>query len=191
MRQQDGTTLLETLFVFIVIAAILFFGINRFLNYKKQAQIAVIKQNINIIADAINEYYFLNCKASDSSFSVSMAQLRQQNLLSGLAESSLLVKSGDEQYSISTQKIGNTVLTQKPIYHFNIQATLINSIKDAEYYQSELGANSITQNTLNWLHVPSYPRTNYNRVQSVNNANLQFFKETAVGGNPQDQPCAY
>jgi len=58
---QTGVTILEVMLVMAIGASILFFSIQQYLTYRKDADAVVVESNVDAIFQAMSAYYRINC----------------------------------------------------------------------------------------------------------------------------------
>lgn len=191
-KQHSGFTLLELLLVLAVVAVVLFLGIGRYQQHKKMADIAVVEQNVNILFDALNTYYYQYCRQDrDFSSMTNMQQLQQANLLPYLVKTNLVVPGSDGyDYQVQATLIGKTMTSGKPIYQLSITAQLNipNDVQTVTTYQQLLNAKSVAGTRLTWVRLPTYTISSVASNLWIMNNSLHFFKENET---TTDKTCGY
>lgn len=90
MRKQQGVTLIEVILVLMISTAILYLSIQQYLSYRQDADIARVRYNVDMLFNALTNYFRANCKNSSSpfynyyfgrSFAVDMATLTNNGYL--------------------------------------------------------------------------------------------------------------
>lgn len=190
LRQQQlrGFSLIELLLVIILIAAILLFGYNRFQTYNRTKDVYVIRQNINLLLQAADTYYYQNCRA-DQTFTLSMSALETAGLMPSLAKSQIATS-----YEVSTTYFGKTQGSGKPIYQLTASVTLNVPNRSIDFYLNALGASRSSQNQLYWDIMPNYGILTTQSGLWLMQAGLRQYHESsaAVGASASgENSCAY
>ena len=184
-NQFKGFTLLELVLVLLIAASIIFLGVERYQTYQRNKDIQALQQNINLIFQALNNYYHSNCKASQT-FTVNISNL-PVNVLANLNKTNLASPSS---YQVSATLIGSTQQTQKPIYKLSVSATLNVPSSTIDLYQRMLNASSSSGTTLTWVKLPSYTIPTTSSGLWIMNTGLRAFKENTTSAQGDDT-CGY
>lgn len=203
-KEQRGFSLLELLLVLVIISIIMYLGITRYFTYKREADIQIIQQNVNLLFNSLNDYYYSCCNSqiprnfctAEDNFVVNQQALQKEHLWPNLISTSIATPN---DYSVAVNKIGST-LSGKDIYQVIVQLTLTNvSSASSHYYQTILGATSLLNTagtsgfTLAWIRLPTYSIPKMSGHLWIQNTGLNYFKEFILQ-NDQTTPdthCAY
>lgn len=185
-RQTPGFSLLELLLVLIIVAGIILLGYNRYQLYQQQRNISALSENINLLLQATDIYYHINCRINPT-FQVSIDDLKKAGLFPNLVDVSIA-----SNYAVNAQNIGLTVTTSKPIYQLSAQVTLNVPSNLLSWYLQRLNATEINGNNLKWTRLPSYSIPTTESGLWLARTGLHQFKEAATNTqNNQDNSCAY
>lgn len=182
-----------------IAAAITFFGINRYLQHKRYAEIRIVQENINLLFQALNAFYYIDCRTDNTNpnpkLYVSINILKKSGLLPKLISTSLVPQTGQFIYNVSTQYLGNTTLSNKNIFQLMVSATLNINPTAINDYRAALNATGITTGTtLVWKALPIYNVSGMGNQYWISKPGLNYFKESTLKDNNadnQDTSCAY
>ncbi len=186
-HRTPGFSLLELLLVLIVAAGIILLGYNRYQLYQQQRNIAAISENIDLLLEATNIYYHINCRA-DTSFQVTADDLKKAGLFPNLSDVGIATN-----YQVGALNIGKTTTTSKPIYQLLAEVTLNVPGNLFPWYLQRLNATEVVGNTLIWHRLPNYSIRSTESGLWIARTGLHQFKEVATTSSKtnEDNSCAY
>lgn len=156
-KLQKGLTLLETLLVLVVIAAIITFSINRFRAYQRRIETVAIKNDIATLKQHLNVYFHeQGCYSGKGKFAgKSKPSLTDINFNHDQHEPVI------SQYAVKIVKasihtMNNNNKSYKNVYHLEVKATLNSSLSQSrqKWYQQEFGASTLQKGELTWIMLP-------------------------------------
>lgn len=174
---NNGFTLLETLLVIFVMAAIILFGVNRYLYYQQRTQDVLIKNDVKIIMQALNNYYHeQGCDARQGDF--------QGNLSPDIVDDLKLLDNEQsrfpivQEYSAEIEKVGETK-NKRPIYNLTVYAKLAANLAKPrlKWYQHQLNAGELDKHTLSWISLPALSFAQASHAFWAMQGSREYFKQ--------------
>ncbi len=198
--RQSGFSLIELALVLAIAAVIILIGINRYQQYRFNADIEVVKQNINLLFNALNTYYRQNCN-KDTPFNVDMASLKSKNLLPNLPKVNLLsTLANGYQFEVSAKYIKDVKTTnseiKRPVYMLNIIAIpqTIGDTATQALYQQLLGGTQSSFGIITWSRLPTYTVPTVSSQLWMMRSGSDYFKNYVTQRNinsQTDTSCAF
>ena len=149
-RKALGLTLLEMLFVLVVIATIVTVTIGHFWNYRRELQIARINHDVFGMRQALNRYYhYIGCNQAG------VFPRDKRHPGGGLPW--IVPPSGQiEKYIVRVIDSGVRNKQRKPIYQLVVQAQLdpMLTVDQVQGLGGRLHVSNIHDHTLTWIGLP-------------------------------------
>jgi len=178
-KGQGGHTLLELLMVLIVIAGISVAGLRFYRVYLQQSQVALVKNDVSVMQDALNQYFHLDGCAKGGDFRGNLT-LSIEDL-----EKTVGVKLPDGRspfvidYGVKIVDTGIKTESNKPVYVLEVNATLNGkySAQRLQWYQLQFGAGKLTGDQLTWITLPGNSVAKGQRQLWVLNGMRRLFRQ--------------
>lgn len=185
-----GATVLELLLVLAVFSVLLALGVKQYTMYKQSADFEQIKYNVDVLFQAMSNYYYANCEnntifniASTTPYLITPSQLVTGNYLtlanlkpakvltSGVYDTTYLMQFAP--YSTTKVIGGNTVTVYAWKMQMAVNFVSSTTVNDASVYSKRIGADCV---------IKALPPTNSCSVPGTS-PTLSFFSRMPSSSN--------
>lgn len=172
--KSRGLTIIELMFVVVIVAAVIMVGVKRFQTLKQTRDIEHLAQAVQLLKQATTDYYYQVCASADSC-EVDLGKLEQYGLLPNRAL--LTTPFSNQMFVVNAEPIADKS------YRLSVAIDLDRlSAEQAVWYAERLQADKVDDAVgLQWLWLPSTHLAESGTNFAVSNVALAVFTKSING----------